>query len=100
MAELTKKTMDGNEAAAYTSYAFTENAAILRSRKVKPLNMVCVESTAVGRIAASIPIAEMTGSATVREHFPTHEMSWIVIILFIPTNHTIKDGIVKHRIYP
>ena len=26
--ELTKKTMDGNEAAAYTSYAFTENAAI------------------------------------------------------------------------
>ena len=25
MAELTKKTMDGNEAAAYTSYAFTEN---------------------------------------------------------------------------
>ncbi len=28
MAELTKKTMDGNEAAAYTSYAFTENAAI------------------------------------------------------------------------
>ena len=26
--ELKKKTMDGNEAAAYTSYAFTENAAI------------------------------------------------------------------------
>ena len=24
MAELTKKTMDGNEAAAYTSYAFTD----------------------------------------------------------------------------
>ena len=28
MAQLKKKTMDGNEAAAYTSYAFTENAAI------------------------------------------------------------------------
>lgn len=37
--------------------------------------MVCVESTAVGRIAASTPMAEIIGSATVKEHFPTHDIS-------------------------
>lgn len=55
----------------------------VRSRNVKPLNAVCVESTAVGRMAASTPIAEMTGSATVSEHFPTHEISCTVMIRFI-----------------
>ena len=55
----------------------------LKSLKVKRENMVCVERTAVGIIAASIPIAEMIGNATVSEHLPKQEMSWIVTIFFI-----------------
>ena len=47
----------------------------VRSLKVKPWNMVWVESTAVGIMAVSTPIAEIIGSATVSEHFPTHETS-------------------------
>ena len=31
--------------------------------------------TAVGKIAASTPIAEIMGRATVSEHLPTHEIS-------------------------
>ena len=50
---------------------------------MKPLNAVWVESVAVGKIAASIPKEEMMGSATVSEHFPTQEISWIESILFI-----------------
>jgi len=42
---------------------------------VKSENIVCVESTAVGIIAVSIPIAEIIGSATVREHLPIQEIS-------------------------
>ena len=47
-----------------------------KSRNVKFLNPpVCVDKTAVGRIAASTPIAEMIGNATVSEHFPKHDIS-------------------------
>jgi len=45
--------------------------------------MVCVLRTAVGRITVSIPMDDRIGSATVREHFPKQEISWIVRILFI-----------------
>jgi len=45
--------------------------------------MVWVDKTAVGRTAVSIPMAESTGRATVREHFPTQEISWMVTIRFI-----------------
>lgn len=38
---------------------------------------VWVESTAVGMTVHSRPAAEIIGSATVREHLPKHEMSWI-----------------------
>jgi len=50
---------------------------------VKPLNRVCVLSTAVGNITVSIPIDDKSGKATVREHFPKQEMSWIVSIFFM-----------------
>jgi hypothetical protein len=50
---------------------------------VKLENIVWVESTAVGKIDASTPHAEMIGNATVKEHLPTQEMSCIVKILFI-----------------
>ena len=54
----------------------------VRSRYVKPVNPpVCVESTAVGSPEHSMPTDEMIGSATVREHLPTQEMSWIARIL-------------------
>ena len=56
--------------------------------QVNPLNRVCVLSTAVGRITVSIPMEDRIGSATVREHFPKQEMSWIVrirfMVLFLP----------------
>ena len=56
----------------------------VRSCKVKPfLNAVCVDSTAVGKMAASTPIAEIMGNATVSEHLPTQEISCTVTILFI-----------------
>ena len=42
---------------------------------------VCVESTAEGSTLVSIPHAEIIGNATVKEHCPTQEMSWIVKIL-------------------
>ena len=45
--------------------------------------MVCVESTAVGITAVSIPIADSTGKATVNEHFPTQDISCIVTIFFM-----------------
>ncbi len=55
----------------------------VRSRNVYPVNPpVCVESTAVGITLVSMPAAERIGSATVREHFPKHEMSWTARTLF------------------
>ncbi len=51
--------------------------------QVKFLNIVWVESSAVGRITVSEPSAEITGSAMVREHFPRHEISWMVSTRFI-----------------
>ena len=47
----------------------------VRSLKVNPLNCVCVDRTAVGITAASTPIADIMGSATVSEHLPTHDIS-------------------------
>ncbi len=47
----------------------------VKSLDVKFLNIVWVDSTAVGIIAVSMPKADIIGSATVSEHFPTHEIS-------------------------
>ena len=56
----------------------------LKSRNVKPSNPpVCVDKTEVGKIAHSMPIAEISGRATVMEHLPKHDISCIVTILFI-----------------
>ncbi|MBQ6842429.1 MAG: ABC transporter permease, partial [Firmicutes bacterium] len=53
----------------------------VRSLKVYPLNpAVCAESTAEGSMQVSIPHADSIGSATVREHCPTHDISCIVSI--------------------
>jgi len=41
-----------------------------------------VERTAVGNTLHSTPAAESIGSATVREHLPTHEISWIAQTFF------------------
>ena len=54
----------------------------VKSRKVKPSNAVWVDNTAVGMTAVSTPQAEMIGKATVREHLPMQEMSWMVTIRF------------------
>ena len=54
----------------------------VRSRYVNPVKPpVCVESTAVGRPEHSMPTDEMIGMATVSEHLPTQDMSWIARIL-------------------
>ena len=47
----------------------------VRSKNEKLSNAVCVDKTAVGMTAVSIPNAEITGSATVSEHFPIHDIS-------------------------
>ena len=61
--------------------AATAGMSSVRSRTVKPVKpAVCVESTAEGRMQVSAPAAERIGSATVSEHWPTQEMSWIVRI--------------------
>ena len=54
-----------------------------RSRLMKPGNMVWVLSTAVGTMAHSTAMAEITGSATVSEQRPRHEISWILAMRFI-----------------
>lgn len=50
----------------------------VRSQKVNFEKAVWFESTAEGIIAVSTPQAEIIGSATVREHCPTQEISCIV----------------------
>ena len=45
-----------------------------------------VERTAVGRITVSAPRADIIGKAIVQEHFPRHEISWIVKTRFIKTS--------------
>ena len=48
----------------------------VRSLNVNPVKPpVWVDRTAVGSTAHSTPAAEIMGKATVREHFPTQEMS-------------------------
>ncbi len=44
---------------------------------------MCWERTAVGITAVSISNALIMGSATVSEHLPMQEISWMVRILFI-----------------
>src|SRR5574344_490116 len=66
MAELTKKTMDGNEAAAYTSYAFTEIAAIYPITPSSPMAENADEWSAQGRknmFGQQLHIAEMESEA-------------------------------------
>ena len=41
-----------------------------------------VLNSAVGRTAVSMPMALRIGRATVMEHFPLHEISWIVTAFF------------------
>ena len=41
-----------------------------------------VESTAVGITLVSTPAAEMMGSATVKEHLPKPEISWMAATRF------------------
>ena len=56
----------------------------LRSRKVYPVNPpVWVERIAVGKMSQVTPDAEMIGRATVREHFPTQEISLIASTLIL-----------------
>jgi hypothetical protein len=47
------------------------------------LNRVWVLRTAVGRITVSTPMEDSSGRATVREHLPKQEISWMVRILFM-----------------
>lgn len=64
---------------------------------MNPLNPpVWVESTAVGRPEHSIPAAEMMGSATVREHLPTHEMSCTASILSWFMRRLTIEGVNEH----
>ena len=55
----------------------------VKSLKVNPGNIVWAESTAVGIMDVSMPIADSTGSAIVWEHLPMQDMSWILRILFM-----------------
>lgn len=50
---------------------------------------MCVESTAVGITAVSIPAAEIMGSATVSEHFPRQEISLIATTRFCKLFHSL-----------
>ena len=53
----------------------------VKSLTVKSVNpAVCVDNTADGRIAVSIPNAEIIGNATVIEHCPKQDISCIVKI--------------------
>ena len=66
---------------------------------MKFLNMVWVESTAVGRMEHSIPMAEIMGRATVREHLPRQEMSCTLTIRFIvSTSFASFDCIVPEQL--
>ena len=55
----------------------------VKSLKVNPGNIVWAESTAVGIMDVSMPIADSTGSAIVWEHLPMQDMSWMLRILFM-----------------
>ena len=56
----------------------------VRSWKVKFLKPpVWVDRTAVGTTQVSTPIAEMMGRATVREHLPRQEISWMETTRFM-----------------
>ena len=60
----------------------------VRSLQVKPGKAVWVLSTAVGTMAHSTPMAEITGSATVSEQRPRQEMSWMDTTRFM---HSTSD---------
>ena len=58
-----------------------------------------VESTAVGRMEHSTPMAEIIGRATVREHLPKQEMSCRLTIRFIvSTSFASFDCIVPEQL--
>lgn len=87
--------MPSNLKSSFSQWLRIGTISGVRSWNVKPpWNAVCVLSTAVGIMAVSVPIAEMMGSATVSEHFPIHEISWMVTTLFI-----IKNLCLQKRLY-
>ena len=51
-----------------------------KSKNVKLLNIVWFDKSDVGKIWHSTPTLERIGNATVKEHLPTQEISWIVKI--------------------
>jgi hypothetical protein len=54
---------------------------------VKPVKPpVCVDNTAVGITDVSMPAAEIMGNATVNEHLPKQDMSWIAAMRFCSMN--------------
>ena len=66
-----------------THFASTLGSSPVRSAKLHVLKPpVWFERIAGGRTAHSTPHAETSGSATVVEHCPTHDMSWMVRSLF------------------
>ena len=61
---------------------------------------VWVDSTAVGMPAHSMPAAEIIGNATVSEHLPKQDISWIAATLFciIKSSFVLKFATVEYII--
>ncbi len=75
--------MEENSSPRAAQWSAMPGMSSVRSWKVNPSNAVWVERTVVGRTAHSMPAAEMMGRASVREHLPTPEMSWMVSTRFM-----------------
>ena len=75
--------MEENSMPRAAQWSAIPGMSSVRSWNVKPSKAVWVERTVVGRTAHSMPAAEMMGRASVREHFPMPEMSWIVSTRFM-----------------
>ena len=60
---------------------------------------VWVDSTAEGRMTVSMPQAEMTGSATVKEHCPKQEISWMVrsFLSMFPMRLVVKTVLSRRK---
>ena len=67
---------------------------------MKPGKPVWVDRTAVGRMLHSTPMALMMGRATVREHFPTQEMSWMLTMRFMGESFRKGPKRCGGRVYP
>ena len=64
---------------SFAQWAAIPSMSSVKSRKVNPEKpAVWVERMAEGKMMVSIPHADKMGSATVKEHCPTQEMSWMV----------------------